>query len=230
MPFLVIPPASTPGEVPRSSRVRDASAFEADPVVLFIDQQIRQAWEDNEVQPSERADDAEWLRRVHLDIVGHIPTADEIDVFLTNESETKRAEAVDRLLHDPAYVTNWTHVWTNLLLGRQTPRRTSRDGMEKFLREAFTKNRPWNDVVYDLLTAEGHYEENGAVNFLLGQLTGNPNSEDYTVEATARVTRSVPGHAGAVHAVSQSPLQRLAAESVLGVRQFPQADAACRSS
>ncbi len=173
----------------RSRTGQRTTGREADPVVTFIDQQIRQAWEDNEVQPSERADDAEWLRRVYLDIVGHIPTADEIEAFLADDSETKRADIIKRLLEDPAYVRNWTNVWTNLLLGRQTPRRTSRDGMEKFLREVFTHNRPWNEVVHDLLTAEGHYEENGAVNFLLGQLDGNPNSEDYTVEATARATR-----------------------------------------
>jgi len=65
--------------------------------------------------------------------------------------------------------------------------------MQKFFREAFTRNRPWNDVVYDLLTAEGHYEENGAVNFLLAQLMGNPGREDYTVEATARATRLLLG-------------------------------------
>ncbi|MEZ6145045.1 MAG: DUF1549 and DUF1553 domain-containing protein [Planctomycetaceae bacterium] len=175
---------------PSIRRANDAvTTRDADPLVTFVDQQIRQAWEDNEVQPSERADDAEWLRRVSLDIVGHIPTADEIETFLADESETKRADAVNRLLDDPGYVQNWTTVWANLLIGRQTPRLTSRAGMEKFLREAFTKNRPWNEVVYDVLTAEGHYEENGAVNFLLGQLNGNPNREDYTVEATARVTR-----------------------------------------
>ncbi|HEX4072895.1 MAG TPA: hypothetical protein VHX68_17070, partial [Planctomycetaceae bacterium] len=43
----------------------------SDPVVAFIDQQIRQGWIDNEVQPSALADDEEWFRRVHLDLVGH---------------------------------------------------------------------------------------------------------------------------------------------------------------
>ncbi len=160
-----------------------------DPVVAFINGEIRKAWGDNEIRPSSVADDAEWLRRVSLDIVGHIPPAADVDAFVRSRDDAKRAEVVERLLADPAYVRNWTNIWTNLLLGRQTPQRTSRAGMEKFLREAFTRNRPWNQIVHDLLTAEGRFDENGAVNFLMGQLSGNPNRENYTVEATARSTR-----------------------------------------
>lgn len=154
---------------------------------------IRTGWEDNEVKPSPVADDAEWLRRVHLDLVGHIPTVEATSAFLEDKSDDKRARVVDTLLDDPHWVRNFTTVWANTLLGRVTPERTSRAGMEKFLRESFARRRPWNEIVYDMLTAEGHFEENGAVNFLLGQLQGNPGREDYTVEATARATRVLLG-------------------------------------
>lgn len=180
----------------QSRRTRTRGEFSTgfdDPVVTFINEQIEQGWTDNEVKPSDLADDSEWLRRVSLDLVGQIPTAQEVDAFLKNGDEAKRSQVIDQLLADDAFAKNFTNVWTNLALGRQTPRRTSRAGMQKFFREAFTRNRPWNEVVYDLLTADGHYEENGAVNFLLAQLTGNPNREDYTVEATARATRLLLG-------------------------------------
>src|SRR5690606_33158589 len=134
---------------------------------------VRTGWEDNEVTPSPVADDAEWLRRVHLDLVGHIPTVEATSAFMEDKSEDKRARVVDTLLADPHWVRNFTTVWANTLLGRVTPERTSRAGMEKFLRESFARRRPWNEIVYDMLTAEGHFEENGAVNFLLGQLQGN---------------------------------------------------------
>lgn len=165
----------------------------ADPLIQFIDQQIRQTWEDNDVKPSPVADDAEWVRRIYLDILGRIPEAKEVDEFLDNEDVAKRSKKVDELLAHPDYVRNWTEVWTNLLIGRNTPDRTSRPGMRKFLRESFARNRPWNEIVYDLVTAEGHYEENGAVNFILAQLQGNANSEDYHVEATAKLTRVLLG-------------------------------------
>ena len=169
------------------------STGSSDPLIEYIDGQIRTGWVDNEIEPSAVADDSEWLRRVYLDLVGHIPDVETITAFLEDKDPAKRSKMVDRLLDDPDYVRNMTTVWANLLLGRNTPDRTSRPGMEKFLRESFARNRPWNEIVFDLLTAEGHYEENGAVNFLLGQLDGNPNREDYTVEATARATRLLLG-------------------------------------
>lgn len=161
----------------------------SDRVVQFVDQQIQQGWEDNEVVPSPVASDGEWIRRVYLDIVGHIPPAKKVQEFIDDKSPEKRSKLIDELLNDPNYVRNFTEVWTNVLIGRNTPDRTSRVGMRKFLRESFAKNRPWNEMVYDLLTAEGHFEENGAVNFVLAQLSGNINSEEYHVEATANTAR-----------------------------------------
>ncbi len=161
----------------------------SDPIIQYINEQIRTGWTDNEVKPSEVADDMEWLRRVYLDIVGHIPPSEKVEAFSRSKEPNKRQLVIDELLQDPGYVGNMTTVWTNVLLGRNTPDRTDRAALEKFLREGFAKNRPWNEMVFDLVAAEGHYTENGAVNFLLGQLQGNANSEDYAVEATARLTR-----------------------------------------
>jgi len=156
-----------------------------DPMVDFINKQIRQGWEDNEVEPSPVASDEEWLRRVHLDIVGQIPSAQTVEKFVKDGDSAKRSKVIDQLLDNPAYVQNFTNVWTNLLIGRRTPRRVSRNGMQKFLREAFAKNRPWDEVVQDLVTAEGHFEENGAVNYLLAQMQNN----DEAVQVTAATTR-----------------------------------------
>ncbi len=164
-------------------------------VVAKINEHIRQAWKDNEVTPSPVASDEEWLRRVHLDLVGHVPSVEDVEAFLKelpkNDAErlAKRAAVVEKLLNDPAFVRHWTTVWTNLAIGQQTPDRTSRMGMTRFFREAFAKNRPWNEVVFDLLTAEGHFEENGAVNFLLAQMT----MRDEQVLATAKSTRLLLG-------------------------------------
>jgi hypothetical protein len=154
-------------------------------IVDFINAQIRQGWTDNEVEPSPVADDAEWLRRVYLDVVGHIPPLDVVEAFLKDKDKAKRAKIVETLLEDPAYVRHWTTVWTNLCIGQQTPRFVSRDGMQKFFREAFGRNRPWNDVVRDLVSAEGHYEQNGAVNYLLAQMQDN----DDGVQLTAKTAR-----------------------------------------
>ncbi|MCA9040832.1 MAG: DUF1549 domain-containing protein, partial [Planctomycetaceae bacterium] len=143
-----------------------------DPFVAEINQRLEQHWKDNEVTPSEIAADEEWLRRIYLDLTGRIPSTEAVRSFLDENGEKpSRTQVIDQLLNSDEYVANWTTIWTNLSIGRQTPQRVSRRGMEKFYREAFARNRPWNEVVTDLIMAEGHFEENGAVNYLLAQMT-----------------------------------------------------------
>ncbi len=154
-------------------------------LVEFIDQQLRQAWRDNEIQPSEAATDEEWVRRIYLDLCGRIPTLEEARAFLKDESPRKRFVLIETLLAHEDYVRNFTTIWTNNSIGRATPQRVSRTGMEKFYREAFAKDRPWNEIVVDVVTASGHYEENGAVNYTLAQM----QMPDDGVQLTAMTTR-----------------------------------------
>jgi hypothetical protein len=139
-------------------------------LIDFINQQVRKGWSENGMVPSAIADDAEWVRRVHLDIVGHIPDLETVEAFLADKSADKRSQLIDKLLEDPGYVRQMTTIWTNLLIGRATPQNISRPALQKFLRTSFGKNRGWDKIVVDLLTAEGHFEENGATNFLLSHL------------------------------------------------------------
>ena len=167
----------------------DFTTGSSDVLLAYINEQIRQGWTDNEVEPSDLAGDGEWIRRVYLDIVGHVPPVDDVDKFLADKDKAKRSKLIDKLLDEPAYVRHWTTVWTNLTIGQQTPMRVSRKGMQKFFREAFTKNRPWNEIVVDIVGAEGHFEENGAVNYLLAQM----QMPDEGVQATAKTTRLFMG-------------------------------------
>jgi hypothetical protein len=139
-------------------------------VVAKIDRLIRVGWTDNEVTPSEVADDSEWVRRVYLDTVGHIPPAEDVREFLTDKRPDKRSIAVDALLDDEDYIRNWTTVWTNLLIGRSNPREVNRPALQKYLRESFAENRGWDDIVTDFIAAEGSHDENGATNFLLAHV------------------------------------------------------------
>ncbi len=147
-----------------------ADAGSSETVVAKIDRLIRAGWTDNEVTPSEVADDSEWFRRVYLDTVGHIPAAEEVRTFLTDKRPDKRSIAVDSLLDDEDYIRNWTTVWTTLLIGRSNPREVNRPALQKYLRESFAENRGWDDVVTDFIAAEGSHDENGATNFLLAHV------------------------------------------------------------
>ena len=142
-------------------------------VVSAINSEVRRGWELGEVAPSAVADDSEWLRRVSLDLIGRIPTVDEAEGFLANRRPGKREELVDQLLDDGAYARNFTTIWTNLLIGRKSEPRVDRGALQKFLRMAFAANRPWNQIVYDLVSAEGSSSENGATNFLIAHLNND---------------------------------------------------------
>lgn len=152
-------------------------------VVAAINAEIRQGWDDAEIEPSPPASDAEWLRRVHLDLVGQIPSVETVEEFLADRREDKKERMVNELLNDPAYVRHFATVWTNLLVGRSTERDVDRYALHRFLRESFARNRPWSEVVSDLVAAEGPAEENGASGFLLAHLNNQ------AVPATAITAR-----------------------------------------
>jgi uncharacterized protein DUF1549/uncharacterized protein DUF1553 len=153
-------------------------------LVAFIDEHIRNGWKGAGLEASPVATDAEWIRRVYLDVVGHIPPEEAVDAFLVSAGERNKAAVVDRLLQDPGYARNWATVWANLLVGRdpRTPG-VHRDQLEKYLRDSFATNVPWNEIVYDLVAAEGTAEQNPAANFLLAHLNQD------AVPATALTAR-----------------------------------------
>ncbi|MBS0202924.1 MAG: DUF1549 domain-containing protein [Planctomycetes bacterium] len=142
-------------------------------VVAAINSNVHFGWEAASVRPSARADDAEWLRRVSLDLWGRIPTVHEAEEFLASKRPDKRRELVDRLLDDTEFARNLTTIWTNILVGRRSELHVNRPALQKFLRTSFASNRPWNQIVYDLVAAEGNNVENGATNFLIAHLNND---------------------------------------------------------
>lgn len=153
------------------------------PQVKYINEQIRQVWADNGLKPSPEATDGEWCRRVYLDILGRIPSVEELRAFTTSKDGDKKAKLVAKLLNDDTYVEdyarNWTTIWTNILIGRnggtEDNTLTSRPGMQKYLRDSFARNKPYDKMVYELVSATGSTSPgsesfNGAANFLVMKL------------------------------------------------------------
>ena len=175
-----------------------------------IDQLVSKGWKENEVLPSMRATEGEWCRRVFLDVIGRIPTTDELDTFLDDKSSEKRSRLVDRLLstsYADSYTRNWENIWTNILIGRSggTERnsRTNRRGLQIYLHEAFFENRPYDQIVFELISAQGTSRPpggdksasqfNGAVNFLAMKLGNDPNDDDYGTQAAAKTSQIFMG-------------------------------------
>lgn len=152
------------------SATAGTSAASSATVIAFINEQLQAGWQQAGIIPSAKADDAEWLRRVNLDLVGHIPSVKDVERFLSDRSKTKRAAEIDRLLDSPEYARHFATIWTDLLVGRASRPEVNRTALAKFLRDNFQRNRPWQEMVFDLVTAEGRTDQNGATNFLVAHL------------------------------------------------------------
>jgi hypothetical protein len=76
-------------------------------LVAKLDQHLEAFWKQNEIQPTERASDAEFLRRVSLDLIGQIPSVSEVREFLASKEPNKRARKIEELLNRSAYATHF---------------------------------------------------------------------------------------------------------------------------
>jgi hypothetical protein len=140
-------------------------------VTQAVDVLLREGWARRDVSPSAPVPDTVWARRVYLDIAGRIPSADEVARFLEMPSGERREKLVDGLLDGPGYPVRMRELWDVWLMGR--PRRDAHEdrrrqnGWWQFMEAAFAENRPWNEVVHDLLVARPPDESRqGAVWFL----------------------------------------------------------------
>lgn len=181
------------------------------PQTELINTHLAQAWADNEIQPSPKADDLTFLRRVFLDLIGRIPTLEEVYDFEQDRGADKRARLVHRLLYESRYrptyggqpiITNgkrgaeaqylefdyteehaehFANVWSVWLLTRTTPE-VFRQQMHLWLTEQFQENIPYDQLVRELLTASGRSNDNGAVNFVVAHLGEMVNGDNRNQE------------------------------------------------
>ena len=121
-----------------------------------IDFLLMAGWKSRGVRPAPVCDDQTFLRRVYLDLAGHIPAPGEAGEFLHDSKADKRARLVDKLLASDDYPRTFREVWDVLLMGRHTGRREQQrrdNGWYAFLEDSFRQSRPWNEVVRDLIVA-----------------------------------------------------------------------------
>ena len=149
---------------------RFTESFSDQDVVAAINDGIDFSLKENDVLPSPRANDGEWLRRAWLTVGGRIPTLKEMSAFHQQPESTRRRDLVEQLLESADRHRHLAETWTSLLIGRAERDRVNRPALLNFLTEAFATNRPWINVVGDLISAEGRNDENGAANFLLAHL------------------------------------------------------------
>jgi hypothetical protein len=153
-----------------------AEALAPQEVARRIDEQIAARLKAENLPASPRADDAEFLRRVYLDITGRIPSYDEALAFLDSTEPDKREALIDELLARPEYGLHFATTWRDLIVGRDNDNNGVREGYSwafvNWLADGLNKGRGWNELVYEMLTAEGEAKTNPATTFVMSNRMG----------------------------------------------------------
>lgn len=138
----------------------------------------------SEVNLAPRTDDATFLRRAWLDIVGDIPAPEHVIAFLLDRSPDKRERLVRDLLAEPQYGVNWARYWRDVIFYRRVEDRAliAANALEADLSEQLNENAPWDKIAAGFITAEGDVRENGATAIIMAQ-------DGRTEETTAEVAR-----------------------------------------
>jgi hypothetical protein len=141
------------------------------PEFNYIDKYVHQKLHKLRIIPSEVCTDEIFIRRVYLDIVGLLPNEDELQTFLADPNPKKREALVDQLLERKDFTEIWVMKWAELLQIRTTGN-NGNDVTYKsvllwyeWLRGQIAANRPFNEIVRDLLSATGGSYDSPATNF-----------------------------------------------------------------
>ncbi len=134
--------------------------------VQRIDTLFAESWQNEKVTPAAVASDAEFLRRMTLDLAGRIPAVSEVRDFLNDASTTKRRDAVERLLDSPAFVRNFTTVLRNSLIPQANSQPQFRGlipGFDAWLWEQLSQEQPYNEIVREIITTKLSNNNGGAL-------------------------------------------------------------------
>ncbi|MDF1656859.1 MAG: DUF1549 domain-containing protein, partial [Verrucomicrobiales bacterium] len=137
-----------------------------------IDRLILAALSENEIKPNPEASDEVLVRRLYLDIIGRIPTQKEARAYLRSKDPKKTTKLIGELIGSEGYVSHYFNYFADLLriksriaVGGQS----IGAGMayERWIKDALRTNRPYDEMVYDLVTAHGSSWDDPAIGYYL---------------------------------------------------------------
>lgn len=140
--------------------------MDATALARVIDDHIQKRLDVETIPCSPQADDAEFLRRVYLDVHGVIPTVDQARAFVESTAKDKRPRLVDELLDSQRYAAHFADLWQKRLYPAAATQRIKPELLSRWLEKSF-QTKTWDRIAHDLLTATGSQEENGAVTYML---------------------------------------------------------------
>ncbi|MGE0606205.1 MAG: DUF1549 and DUF1553 domain-containing protein [Pirellulales bacterium] len=149
--------------IPRAEKIDNYPDI---PTQNFIDPLVHSQLKKLNILPSELSDDAEFLRRVYLDVIGTLPTSQEARAFLSDKLPDRRARLIDELLQRPEFNDLWSLWWADILrVDRQALGHKGARAYYDWIHRSLEQNKPIDQFARELLTAEGPLAESPAGHF-----------------------------------------------------------------
>ena len=136
-------------------------------VVTHVNTRMTELWKTQNVEPVAPASDEEMLRRVYLDLVGRTPSVHEVRAYLKDTSPDRYERLVDRLLASPDHASHMAAVWRTFLIpeGVDLSAFGGVQSFDKWLAGRFTSGDSYDQIVRELLLAEGRLSKSGPLLF-----------------------------------------------------------------
>ena len=155
-------PGNRPDKVEEWVDIDDVKAA-AKRIDAFIYSKIEEAG----LEASGTTGDGQFLRRIHLDLSGVIPSADEAEKFVLTGAGGNRSRTIDQLVGSEAYLDHWSDLWTGWLIGRNNPNSREARRLRAWVRQALKNNMPYDVMVRELIATEGPTQEIGAAEYYI---------------------------------------------------------------
>jgi len=132
-----------------------------------IDYHIDSSLKRNRLGKSKPISDAQYLRKVYLDIIGRIPTLAEVNNYLESHDRDKKSKLIDKLQSSNGYVSHNYNYWGDALRLKWSNRFPT--SYFSFVKQSLKENKPYDQFVKELLKAEGHLEDyrTGAIGYYM---------------------------------------------------------------
>ncbi|MBI1904399.1 MAG: DUF1549 domain-containing protein [Planctomycetia bacterium] len=190
---------SAPGDEPVGIQQTAAEPAQAAPAMSArIDELLERDWKELGIEPAPPASDAEFIRRVTLDLTGTLPRVAEVREFLADDSPAKREALIDRLLASPRHPAHLANLWVRVLLPDSDDNEVSgadAAAFRRWLRERFASNLRYDNLAADLVMAQSTATDPGPALFY----TSVQLKPEELAANTARVFLGVQVHCAQCH-------------------------------
>ncbi len=176
-PVATLKSGSTPGRVPTSN---------------IIDQDIFSTLATKNILPANPATDEEFCRRIFLDLTGRQPSPDRLLKYVGDKDPDKKSKLIDELIGSEGYIDRWTQWFGDLTRNYTIAQDLSgrdRNAQYLYLKDAVTRNKPYNQIVTDFITFTGLYDQ-GPGGFLVRPAFNTTLPQDAYDEITAEISRT----------------------------------------